>query len=73
MEEINNMSNENKLQAIIDWQMDESIHPMTCGEDSNHRNLIGVLENGVICLKCLDCDYVQKFIPNIVYMKFLNK
>lgn len=30
-------------------------HPLTCGKNSNHRELV-TYEFG---LKCLDCDYVQ--------------
>jgi len=67
------MTNEDKLLAISDFQKDETIHAMTCAVDSNHRKLIAVLKNETVQLKCLDCDYTQKSIPNVVYIRYLNK
>jgi len=51
---------------ILTWQVNDSVHPLTCGNDSNHRNLIPAVENVQVILKCLDCEYTQTFIPDIV-------
>lgn len=54
------------LAAVKAWQEDETIHPLTCGTDSNHRPLVAVERDGKVVLTCLDCDYVQTNIPDCV-------
>jgi hypothetical protein len=61
------MNNQEKLEAIKEWQSDDMIHPLTCGNNSNHRNLIGEEIDGKIILKCLDCNYIQNWVPEIVF------
>src|SRR5689334_4241917 len=52
--------------AINEWQANSRVHPMTCGENSNHPNLIPYycFNWKGIGLKCVasDCDWSQK--PN---------
>lgn len=49
---------------VLEWQGNERIHPMTCGNDSNHANLIpAVTQSGRVILACLDCAYRQKWVP----------
>lgn len=38
-----------------------SVHPYTCGNNSNHTPLFPLHKNGEIFLICRDCDYTQKF------------
>ena len=49
------------VEAVRRWQADWYVHPLTCGNDSGHENLVpelGESETGVV-LVCLDCDYRQ--------------
>lgn len=50
------------MSRIIKHQTCQSMHPLTCGNDSNHRPLYPVWEDRIV-LRCPDCDYVQTFIP----------
>lgn len=55
------------IEAVNEWQNDEFLHPLTCGNDSNHEKLIPhMTREGFVVLKCLDCDYIQDWIPEIV-------
>lgn len=45
------------------------VHPLTCGNNSNHANLIAVEINNNIKLKCKDCEYVQDFVPSWLFDK----
>lgn len=36
-----------------------AVHPLTCGNDSNHGNLFPLYEDGIVKLICPDCDYTQ--------------
>ena len=57
------MDNTKILEAIDKWQKNASIHPLTCGNNSNHEVLKGrVNKEGEVELYCIDCDYVQKHI-----------
>ncbi len=58
-------SNEEIIKAIESWQANDWVHPLTCGNNSLHENLIPVVQDGTIVLKCTDCDYVQTYIPEM--------
>lgn len=62
------LSNEQKLNAIKLWQNDISIHPLTCGSDSNHAPMVGYIDSGLndVFIKCSDCGYTQ-VVPPVVY------
>ena len=60
------MKNSEIINAVIAWQVDIMKHPLTCGNDSNHRSLAPEERNGKVILYCLDCDYVQDHIPDVV-------
>ena len=60
------MTNKEKLKAIEEWQSSGLVHPLTC-MNSDHRNLVGFEENSNVKLKCLDCDYVQHWVPDVVF------
>lgn len=54
------------------------MHPLTCGNDSTHKNLVAFNDEKIIKLKCKDCDYVQDFVPswffnNITHENFINE
>jgi len=72
-----------KLDAIEAWQHNDHVHPLTCGNDSNHELLVAKMvptsnvivvssdQGSKIILKCPDCDYVQEHVPEIVYETFI--
>jgi hypothetical protein len=51
---------------VREWQSNPMVHPLTCGNDSGHRKLVPVEAGGGVFLVCLDCDYPQDWIPEIV-------
>lgn len=60
------MTNERKIKVLNAWQNNESVHPLTCGNDSSHSNLKAIEQDGEVILACQDCDYTQKHIPKCV-------
>lgn len=68
-----------QIEAIERWQKCEFVHPLTCGNDSNHGLLVSkhinaedvygecTYEKDWIILTCPDCDYVQNFIPEYIF------
>ena len=60
------MTNQEIMTAIKHWQSSEKIHPLTCGNDSNHLPLLPFEENGLVVLRCFDCGYRQEHIPRVV-------
>jgi len=53
------------IEAINEHQQRKDLHPLTCGNDSRHRPLLAKEENGKAILVCEDCDYVQRYIPEV--------
>lgn len=60
------MINYIKILKIEAWQNNPMVHPLTCGHNSKHSKLIPVEENGEVILKCVDCNYFQRYIPKVV-------
>lgn len=56
---------ERTVVAILRWQNNPMVHPLTCGRKSAHRLLFPWLdeESGAVVLLCPDCDYKQTHIP----------
>ena len=54
------------ISAVLAWQANDTVHPLTCGKDSSHRPLEPVKEGRRVILKCPDCDYIQTVIPQVV-------
>lgn len=53
-----------RLQNILEWQVDDSKHPLACGNDSKHNVLIPIVTySGDIHLRCRDCDWLQTWVP----------
>lgn len=60
------MTNSEIIALIAAHQARGDVHPLTCGNDSNHENLVAVEVDGKVVLKCNDCDYVQTHIPGFL-------
>ena len=60
------MMGKEKIEKIEEWQSSNFTHPLTCSK----KNCNGILEpkeiGGRVVLKCLKCEYIQKFIPQII-------
>ncbi len=59
------MKNSEIISNVVAWQGDPMVHPLTCGNDSNHHVLLPEERDGKVILYCQDCDYVQDWIPDI--------
>jgi hypothetical protein len=51
---------------IETWQKDPLVHPLTCGKNSSHKPLVVGVSDGKSFLYCLDCDYTQDWVPDVV-------
>jgi len=60
------MINYIKILKIEAWQNNDMVHPLTCGNDSNHKKLIPIENDGKVILGCVDCNYIQSYIPKVV-------
>jgi len=61
------MTNQEIIEKIKKWQNNEFLHPLTCGNNSNHKILIPKEIDNKVILICEDCDYTQTFIPKAVF------
>ena len=59
------LDNATIIARIEAWQS-AWVHPLTCGNDSEHAKLEPVEQDGQVILTCRDCDYRQEQIPSIV-------
>jgi hypothetical protein len=63
------VTNQQLLEAIRKYQSCPFVHELTCGNDSqNHESLKGIEVKGKVILICPDCDYVQNWIPDFVWL-----
>jgi len=53
------MNNKQRIGIMTSYQSNPMVHPLTCGNNSMHENLVPVEENNEVILMCLDCDYTQ--------------
>jgi hypothetical protein len=60
------MQNEWIYEIVVAWQNRRGGVQLTCARNSRHRPLVPVISGGIVELWCLDCDYVQDHIPDIV-------
>jgi len=62
------------IDKIEDYQKLKCMHPLTCGQRDKHPDYRGILygeiENGNVVLKCPNCNYVQHFIPEIIFKDY---
>ena len=60
----------NTFDAIKQWQADETIHPLTCATDSNHKILVPIMTKEGCILHCDNCGYRQTNIPDVVLKRY---
>ncbi|MCE5220029.1 MAG: hypothetical protein LLF98_01875 [Clostridium sp.] len=60
------MDNKQRLKILTSYQDNPMVHPLTCGKNSNHQNLVPVEEDDKVILKCSDCDYIQELTDNFI-------
>jgi len=62
------MTNAEQIARIKGWQDGTLwVHPLTCGNDSQGRHPLSVIEdNGQVLMRCIDCGYRQTYIPRVV-------
>jgi hypothetical protein len=61
------MTNEEIIKKIDEYQKNEYVHPLTCGKDSNHEVLKGVINDDKVFLICPTCGWVQSCLPRIIF------
>ena len=66
------MDSEKTFKAMEAWQSNSLVHPLTCGNDSNHEPLKPKIENDKCILYCVNCDYKQTFVPSPVIDSFIE-
>jgi len=49
------------------YQKDIHSHPLTCGNNSMHENLIPKIMGDDVILLCTECDYIQTHIPDFLF------
>lgn len=54
-----------KFEAVKKHQSAGFVHPLTCGNDSTHSELVPVKVGPDVKLACMDCDWTQS-IPSCV-------
>ena len=67
------MTNEQIIDKVNQWQNAGFVHPLTCGNDSQHQDLVPKEVDGKVVLSCLDCDYVQDWIPEEVLSNYVER
>ena len=61
------MDYEDIIDRVIEYQNDKAKHQLTCGNNSDHTPLIPMLIGEKVVLVCIDCDYQQENIPDIIF------
>lgn len=62
------MKNIDKINKVLEWQNSEIVHPLTCSNCTS--NLIPAVSlDNVVVLICVNCDYIQTYIPDVVLYK----
>lgn len=64
------MDTKDKIKAVEFWQHTVGLHPLTCGMNSTHSNLVAEEIDSQLVLRCTDCKYVQHHIPKIIFSHF---
>ena len=60
------MTIKEQIAKIKKYQCAGMFHPLTCGNDSNHKVLEPIERDGRVILICKDCDYIQTWYPSCV-------
>lgn len=66
-----------KIDAILNWQTDEKVHPLVCGcsatnNDEKKFEIVGKRLNGKLFIECTRCGVVQDWIPDCVYQFYID-
>ncbi len=60
------MATMENMKAIIEWQTAGFVHPLTCGKDSSHPDLLPTVDDhkflSLVCT-AVGCCWKQDFIP----------
>ena len=67
------MTNQQIIEKVVQWQNAGFVHPLTCGNKSQHQDLVAKELDGKVVLHCLDCDYVQDWIPEEVLSNYVER
>jgi hypothetical protein len=68
------MENKQRMKILTSYQDNPMVHPLTCGNNSNHQNLVPIEKDNKVILKCLDCDYIQELSDDFIkLLKELDK
>ena len=67
------MNNLDVIAAVEKHQDNPMVHPLTCGNDSEHQYLVAFEDKDKsVKLKCLDCNYIQDWIPECILKGYEN-
>lgn len=61
--DIVDLTNEQIIERVNAWQGAGFVHPLTCRWSSKHPNLVPVIKDGKVILKCPKCKGEQTTIP----------
>jgi len=53
------MDNLKRIEIINSYQVNPCVHPLTCGNNLMHENLVPIVMYDKVILRCLDCEYLQ--------------
>lgn len=67
------MTNQQIIEKVAQWQNAGFVHPLTCGNNSQHQDLATKELDGKVVLCCLDCNYVQDWIPEEVLSNYVER
>ena len=76
--EIADLTDGQKIDAILLWQNSEEVHPLTCGcsatnNDEKKFEIVGKRLNGKLYIECTRCGIIQDWIPDSVYNYYIRK
>ena len=66
------MTNQQIIEKVKLWQNAGFVHPLTCGKNSLHLNLVPEERNKKVVLICPSCNYVQDSIPDYVLTTYVE-
>ncbi len=63
------------VDAVLVWQQTGYAHPLTCGNNSLHIDLLPRLtdDKQAVILACIECDYTQQLWPAVQTMLLKNR
>jgi hypothetical protein len=73
--QIEQMTLQDKGEAIHWWQYFSGFHRLTCGVNSSHMELVPDYspdDSTSFKLLCIDCGYVQTYIPEVIFDAYLH-